>query len=495
MDLVAFARLSQYGDGKTGIDTQDEDDRQWAADNGHNIIQMVADHISGRVSPFDRKNAGKWLRDAALIARYDGIIVSKIDRLTRHRDWDIRQWAEQHGKKIIIVNPTLIWPPEPGQETATPIIWDNLVNLAAGEWDATSKRWKRMQKSKRDQKSFVGKPPYGYRIAKIEGTSLKTLELDPETAPIVQSMFEMYDQGMSIYQIVDFLNEKGVRSPQGQVKGWQHNTVRRILQNLSTVGRIKYRGQTVLRVQPLVTQELFNRVSTRIKGKATRGPGRKDTALLTGMAFCDNGSAMYRNRARNDDYYYCNHGCPAGSRLMVKVSDLDSIIDDMVMSIGDQPHIVTVVTAGDDHRDEIDQVRKEIRDLDPDSDDYQTRHDELLEEYKRLKSLPVTRKVERNSSGKTIGQEWRSRDTAAKRRFLQDDGVKFRVSRDADRDVHVTPFYDDDDTLTSGGLFSQIAALGGPDYGEVYAAAAEAMQTELALSGGTLAYPAGCERF
>ena len=258
---------------------------------------MVADHISGRVSPLNRKNAGKWLRDPGLMAMYDGILVSKIDRLTRNRDWDIRQWAEEHGKKIIIVNPTLIWPPEPG-DIATPIIWDNLVNIAASEWTETSKRWRRMQKSKRDQKSFVGKPPYGYRIVKLDGTNIKTLEPDPETAPVVKSMFQMYEQELSIYQIVEWLNGNGIPAPQsGNV--WQHNVVRRILQNPSTVGRIRYNGTTVLRVPPLVPLEDYNRVSALIKSRATRGPGRQDTALLTGIVFCDNGSAMYRHHARN----------------------------------------------------------------------------------------------------------------------------------------------------------------------------------------------------
>jgi DNA invertase Pin-like site-specific DNA recombinase len=490
MDLVAFARLSQYADGKTGIDTQDEDDRRWAADNSHEIVQMVADHISGRVPPFKRKNAGKWLNDPALMALYDGILVAKIDRLTRHRDWDIRQWAEQHGKKIIIVNPTLIWPPEPG-DIATPIIWDNLVNIAASEWAETSKRWKRMQQSKRDQKSFVGKPPYGYRIVKLDGTNLKTLEPDPETAPVVKSIFQMYDQGMSIYQIVDSLNGAGIRSPQGQVKGWQHNTVRRILQNPSTVGRIQYKGATVLRVPPLVSQEDFNRVNARIKSRATRGPGRKETALLTGMVFCDNGSPMYRQRARSDDFYYCNHGCPAGSRLMVKVSYLDSVVDDMVMSVGDEPHMITVVTAGDDHSDEIDQIRLEIRDLDPEADDYDTRLSELRGELANLRSLPSTpRKVEYKPSGKTIGEVWQSLDTAGKRRFLQDAGVRFHVSRGADREVSVV-IGPDPATFEGGDLYRLISALGGRDYPATFKAVAEAEIAELERQHGFRINPDG----
>ena len=454
MKLVAFARLSQYGDGKTGIDTQDEDDRSWAAQNGHAIVQMVADHISGRVSLLNRKNAGKWLRDPALMAMYDGILVAEIDRLTRNRDWDIRQWAEEHGKKIIIVNPTLIWPPEPG-DIATPIIWDNLVNIAASEWMETSKRWKRMQKSKRDQKSFVGKPPYGYRIVKIDGTSLKTLEPDPENAPVVQSMFQMYDQGMSIYQIADWLNEKSIPTPQS-AKRWHHNVVRRILQNPSTVGRIRYKGNTVLRVQPLVPLEDYTRVNSLIKSRATRGPGRKDTALLTGMVFCNNGSPMYRQRARSDDFYYCNHGCPAGSRLMVKVSYLDSVVDDMVMSYDDYPHIVTVVTAGDDHSDRTERVRQEIRDLDPEADDFDSRLASLRDELKNLRDQPSTRKVERKPSGKTIGEVWQSLDTAGKRRFLKDTGVKFFVSRNADRSVSVVI---GPDKFQGGEFFATVGAL------------------------------------
>ena len=480
MQLVVFARLSQYGDGKTGIETQDEDDRRWAADNGHEIVQTVADHISGRVSLKDRKNAGKWLRDPALIAMYDGILVSRIDRLTRHRNWDIRDWAKENGKKIIIVNPTLIWPPEPG-DIATPIIWDNLVNIATAEWTETSKRWQRMQKSKRDQKSFVGKPPYGYRIVKIDGTNLKTLEPDLETAPVVRSMFEMYSQGMSIYQIVDSLNGKGIPAPQS-ARGWQHNVVRRILQNPSTVGRIRFKGATVLRVPPLVPLDDFNCVCALIKSRATRGPGRKDkdTALLTGMLFCNNGSPMYRQRARNDYFYYCNHGCPAGSRLMVKMSYLDSVVADMVMSAGDEPHMITVVTPGDDHGDEIDQIRQEIRDLDPEADDYDGRLAELRDELKNLRTLPSTPgKIERKPSGKTIGELWQSLDSAGKRRFLQDDGAKFHVSRDADRNVQVAIGHDPV-TPEGGELYRRIVSPGGPDYPATYAAAAEAMRAEVA---------------
>ena len=111
MRLLLAARLSQLAKGQTGIDTQDEDARRWAQEHGHTIVATAADRISGRVPPAQRRNLGPWLSEPARVATYDGILVSKIDRLTRKRDWDIRQWAEENGKKILVVQPELMWPP------------------------------------------------------------------------------------------------------------------------------------------------------------------------------------------------------------------------------------------------------------------------------------------------------------------------------------------------------------------------------------------------
>ena len=112
MRLLLAARFSQDQAGQTGLDTQDQDARAWAERNGHEVIATAADNISGRTSPCDRPNLGPWLTEPHLIARYDGIIVSKLDRLSRGRDWGIRSWAESTGKKLIVVSPELSWPPE-----------------------------------------------------------------------------------------------------------------------------------------------------------------------------------------------------------------------------------------------------------------------------------------------------------------------------------------------------------------------------------------------
>jgi hypothetical protein len=99
MRLIVAARLSRAREGQTGIDTQDLDARKWAESHGHTVVAVLADTISGRVSPFKRRNLGPWLTEPDKMAQYDAVLASKMDRHTRGRDWKIRQWAEDNSKK------------------------------------------------------------------------------------------------------------------------------------------------------------------------------------------------------------------------------------------------------------------------------------------------------------------------------------------------------------------------------------------------------------
>src|SRR5690348_7350986 len=114
--LVLAARLSRKGgngeDG-LGIETQDKRGREWAERQGYVVVAVAADTKSGTVAPWDRKNLRPWVIDPALMATYDGILAYKNDRLSRGCWSDearIRQWAEEHGKVLVIVDGPQ-WPP------------------------------------------------------------------------------------------------------------------------------------------------------------------------------------------------------------------------------------------------------------------------------------------------------------------------------------------------------------------------------------------------
>lgn len=69
-----------------------------------------------------------------------------------------------------------------------------------------------------------GRPNYGYRLVDTDiphpqrqkasgGIKLRTLVPDPETAPIVQRIFEMYDNGIGYRSIATTLESEGHPSP------------------------------------------------------------------------------------------------------------------------------------------------------------------------------------------------------------------------------------------------------------------------------------------
>jgi hypothetical protein len=77
--LLLVARLSQAKtsgrrDG-VSIETQDEDARQWARDEGHAVVATVPDIKSGTVAPWLRRNLKPWMSEPAKLATYDGILV------------------------------------------------------------------------------------------------------------------------------------------------------------------------------------------------------------------------------------------------------------------------------------------------------------------------------------------------------------------------------------------------------------------------------------
>ena len=78
--LVA-ARLSQLTlkDGQPSrLDRDDTEARKWADDEGHEVIAVTEDVVSGRSDPFKRDGLGPWLTRPELVAQWDLLVVSKL---------------------------------------------------------------------------------------------------------------------------------------------------------------------------------------------------------------------------------------------------------------------------------------------------------------------------------------------------------------------------------------------------------------------------------
>ena len=140
------------------------------------------------------------------MAKYDEIVASSVDRVGRSaRDLhDLQSWAEDHGKTLRILSPSLVWPPPP-DDFSMPIVWDVLARVAEIELRMITKRVADQRASLRSAEALVGKPPFGFRAVGEKGS--KTIEPVPALVPVLREMVRRANNGDTLRSIAKWLNE------------------------------------------------------------------------------------------------------------------------------------------------------------------------------------------------------------------------------------------------------------------------------------------------
>ena len=112
----------------------------------------------------------------------------------------------------------------------------------------------------------------------------KFYRLDPLTAPLVLEAFQRYDNGDKMVEIVNFLNDKGVRNMQGEKM--THSSVNTMLKNRRYIGELSFRDVVVPDAIPaIVPKDLFDRVQKRMdKNKRAPACGKADEEYLLAIS-------------------------------------------------------------------------------------------------------------------------------------------------------------------------------------------------------------------
>lgn len=96
--------------------------------------------------------------------------------------------------------------------------------------------------------NFIGQhAPYGFKKVQIKEGKEKcfTLEPDPETAPVVKLIFELYRDGMGMTRIADKLDAMGIPAPAGGK--WVPDTIPRFLKNEHYLGKVVWNKRPTTR--------------------------------------------------------------------------------------------------------------------------------------------------------------------------------------------------------------------------------------------------------
>lgn len=168
--------------------------------------------------------------------------------------------------------------------------------------------------------NFIGnRAPYGYNRITIPDGKKKchTLEINPDEAPVVKLIFDLYLQGYGTFKIIDRLHELGIRPPKG--KQWAQTTIGTILGNEHYIGKVRWDrkknvktvkdGEIITRrptaenylIYPgkhpaIIDEETFYAVQ-RKKGSLPKH--KKGTTLvnpLAGLMYCSCGMSMKYNK-------------------------------------------------------------------------------------------------------------------------------------------------------------------------------------------------------
>lgn len=178
--------------------------------------------------------------------------------------------------------------------------------------------------------STGGNIALGYRVDKD-----KHFQIDPDTAPIVKNIFEMYANRKTITEITTHLNSLGYKTSRGVL--FNKNSLRTILRNKRYIGIYTYKGEETHNGIPrIITDELFYKVA-EIMDKNRKAPARakaKVKYLLTTKLFCGHCKDMMTGfsgtgkQGKVYRYYICN-----GTKKKPKVCNKKRVSKDYIENL------------------------------------------------------------------------------------------------------------------------------------------------------------------
>ncbi|SMO56914.1 recombinase family protein [Melghirimyces algeriensis] len=275
----------------------------------HRILEIYEEIVSGE-HLFDRPQIQKMLKSVEKGA-CDAVLVMDLDRLGRGDLYDmgIIFRAFRLSETYIITPYEVIYPSEEGAE----LLFGVKSIISREELKSITKRMQRGRRASASEgKSITSKVPFGYwRDANLK------LHPDPDTAWVVQQIFEMVARGKGRNQIANELTNLGIRTP-GKGREWSHTMISKILKNEVYLGHIvwgknkyiKQNGKYISKPlppeqwyrkehahKPIITQELWDLAH---QNYGMHNPPRVKSSQklvnpLAGLVYCKNcGYALTR---------------------------------------------------------------------------------------------------------------------------------------------------------------------------------------------------------
>lgn len=278
MNGVIYARYSSDNQREESIEGQLRECMAFAESKGINILSSYIDRaLSAKTD--NRPQFQQMIKDSGK-SMFETIIVWKLDRFARNR------YDSAHYKAMLRKNGvTVVSATENISKGSEGILLESMLEGMAEYYSAelSEKVIRGLMDNALKCRYNGGTLPIGYVVDKEQ-----QFQIDPVTAPVVLEVFTAYSKGATMQQLVNLLNERGIRTVRGTKITL--NIMAHMLKNRRYIGEYSYRDVVVPDgISAIIPNELFDRVQERMS-KNKKAPARhkaEDDYILTTKLHCD----------------------------------------------------------------------------------------------------------------------------------------------------------------------------------------------------------------
>lgn len=301
-NIVIYARYSSDKQTEQSIEGQLKVCYDYAKTNGYTVIHEYLDPaMTGRKD--NRPQFQQMIHDSSR-GDFQAVLVYSLDRFSRDRYDNIiyKRILKDNGVRVLSARENISEDPE---GVLLESVLEGLSEFYSLDLGKKVRRGMKINAEK--GKSTGGTIAFGYKSVD------KELVIDEDKAPYVQKIYEMYAEGYRAVDIVDYLNERNIRTASGVA--FNRNSLHSILKNKKYIGIFQYGdSETEECVPRIISDELFYRVAEIMeRNKQNAGHNKAKTEyLLTTKLFCGHcrapmvGVSAKSKTGRIYYYYSCN---------------------------------------------------------------------------------------------------------------------------------------------------------------------------------------------
>ncbi|MGN1299346.1 MAG: recombinase family protein [Candidatus Scatovivens sp.] len=291
MNVVIYTRFSSHNQTDQSTQGQIKECRAYAERNGLNIIGTYTDEAKSGTRD-DRANFQRMIKDSEK-KQFQGVLVYQLDRFARNKyDSAIyKKKLEKNGVKVYSARENI------NNADASSVLMESVLEGMAEYFslELGQKVQRGMAINAENCYYNGGTVPLGLKLKSVPvplGVNHKIIykkkfDIDPETAPIVKKIFEMYIGDNTMADIIRYLNERNVKTSFD--REFNKNSIRTIILNKKYIGIYSYKGKETPNAIPrIIDDDTFYKAQDKLL-KNKEAPARtkaKTNYLLTTKLFC-----------------------------------------------------------------------------------------------------------------------------------------------------------------------------------------------------------------